>query len=270
MPGFSIVRSSEIKRTARVVQLEGIFDMKSSKKSLEQWEGDFEYPDQWNVGAIVGPSGCGKSTIAQELFFENIVSEYDWPLHQAIVDGFDKKLSIKEVTNALSSVGFSSPPSWLKPFNVLSNGEKFRANLARALVSDNDIIVIDEFTSVVDRQVAQIGSAALQKAVRRKNKQFVAIACHYDILDWLEPDWVYQPHTGEYYTGRYLHCRPKIELEIKRCHHSTWRLFRKHHYLDTSLNTAAICFCAFYNDTPVAFTAVLHFPHPKAKHKARA
>ena len=128
---------------------------------------------------------------------------------------------------------------------------------------------MDEFTSVVDRTVAQIGSAAIAKTVRRRKQRFIAVSCHYDIVDWLEPDWVYQPHTNEFYSGRYLHQRPKIELEVKRVHSSAWQLFRKHHYLDTNLNTSSVCFCAFWNGIPVAFTAVLHFPHPIRKNTKR-
>ena len=40
---------------------------------------------------------------------------------------------------------------------------------------------MDEFTSVVDRQVAQIGAHAIQKYVRKHGRQFVAVSCHYDI-----------------------------------------------------------------------------------------
>ena len=35
------------------------------------------------------------------------------------------------VTGMLSAVGLGDVPAWLRPFNVLSNGEKFRAGLAR-------------------------------------------------------------------------------------------------------------------------------------------
>ena len=47
---------------------------------------------------------------------------------------------------------------------VLSNGEQFRAGLARLLLSDEKAVVLDEFTSVIDRQVARIASGAFQKA----------------------------------------------------------------------------------------------------------
>ena len=105
------------------------------------------------------------------------------------IDGFSAG-SIKDITAVLTAVGFSSPPSWIKPYRVLSSGERFRCDLARAILEGGDLVVFDEFTSVVDRTVARIGSAAVAKAVRRMGRRFVAISCHYDIAAWLEPDWV--------------------------------------------------------------------------------
>lgn len=40
---------------------------------------------------------------------------------------------------------------------------KLRVYLANAILSDKELFVFDEFTSVVDRNVAQIGSFAMQK-----------------------------------------------------------------------------------------------------------
>jgi len=251
------------------MQLEGIFDIPPSKKNSLSWSVDFEIPDAWNIGAIVGPSGCGKTTIARELFAGQVMSGFDWDDNKSIVDDFPKNMSIKDICDLLSSVGFSSPPSWVRPFRVLSNGEQFRVNMARMVAESKDLFVVDEFTSVVDRTVAQIGSAAIAKTIRRKNKKFVAVSCHYDILDWLQPDWVYQPATGEFFSGRWLHQRPKIELAVYRVHSDAWQLFRKHHYLDTNLNKAAACFVAFWDGVPVAFSAVLHFPHPTARNMKR-
>jgi len=101
-----------------------------------------------------------------------------------------------------NSVGFSSPPSWLKPYHVLSNGEKMRVDLARSLLSKKDIVVFDEFTSVVDRNVAKITSFAVSKSVRKTKKQFVAVSCHFDILEWLEPDWVFNTNTMSFHMGK--------------------------------------------------------------------
>lgn len=269
MSSVNIVRETKIVRTPRVMQLEGIFDIPPSERSAEQWNFELTLPQEWNVGLIVGPSGSGKTTIARELYGEHLAKNFKWSNDKSIVDDFPGDMSIKEIIELLSSVGFSSPPSWVRPFGVLSNGEQFRVNMARTLAEMKELAVVDEFTSVVDRTVAQIGSAAIQKTVRRRKQKFIAVSCHYDIVDWLEPDWVFQPHTGNLTLGRSLHQRPKIELEIKRVYSDAWKMFRKHHYLDTNLHQAAICFCAFWKNVPIAFTAILPFPHPTRKNTRR-
>lgn len=268
MPRLDVVRESNIIKTPRLMQLEGIFDIPPSDKSAEKWSVDFELPEAWNIGLIVGPSGSGKSTIVRELFGDNLISGFEWSKEKSILDDFPKEMSIKEIANLLSSVGFSSPPSWVRSFHVLSNGEQFRVNMARTLAEQKELAVVDEFTSVVDRTVAKIGSSAIAKTVRQRNQKFIAVSCHYDIAEWLEPDWIYQPATNEFMSGRLLR-RPQINLEVKRVHSSAWQLFRKHHYLNTSLNTSAVCFCSFWDGVPVAFTAVLHFPHAKVKNMKR-
>jgi hypothetical protein len=120
----------------------------------------------------------------------------------------------------------------------------------------------------VDRNVAQIGSAAIAKTVRRRNQKFIAVSCHYDILDWLEPDWVYEPATDTLTLGRSLR-RPKIELEVCRIHYAAWQLFRKHHYLDTTLNKAAACFLITWRGVPVAFSSWLPMPSGTLKNAWR-
>ena len=264
MPRLDILREVQIIRTPRLLQMESIFDVPSAERSVETWAIDFDLPEQWNVGLIVGPSGAGKSTIARELFPDAMADSWEWPEDKSVVDGFPKGMSIKEITSLLCSVGFSSPPSWVRPFRVLSNGEQFRVHMARTLAEMPTLCVADEFTSVVDRTVAQIGSAAIAKTVRRRGQKFVAVTCHYDVAEWLEPDWVYQPHTGEFFAGR-RERRPPIELTIRRVDPSAWRLFRKHHYLSSILLGDAKCFAAFLCNRPVAFVAVTHFPHPKTK-----
>jgi ABC-type molybdenum transport system ATPase subunit/photorepair protein PhrA len=253
----TVKRSSAIERTPRVLQLEGLFDVPPAERVELAWEVALPLEQRdWNIGLIVGPSGCGKTSIAREYFGPAYMTGFEWPSNQSIVDAFPATMGIKDITLLLSSVGFSSPPSWVRPFQVLSNGEQFRATLARALAERPELCVFDEFTSVVDRTVGKIGSAAVAKTVRRRGGKFVAVTCHDDVLEWLDPDWVFTPATNAF-AWRSLHGRPAIKLEIARVHHSAWKLFARHHYLSADLNKSAICFVGFIDGRPVAFQGFL-------------
>src|SRR5262249_19544220 len=88
--------------------------------------------------------------------------------------------------------------------------------------------------------------------------RFVAVTCHDDVLDWLQPDWVYRPAEGRF-EWRCLRRRPAIELRVARCGADLWPLFSHHHYLSHSLSPASVCFAAWWRGRPVAFSAWLPF-----------
>jgi ABC-type lipoprotein export system ATPase subunit len=267
MQGVTIVRESPVIKTARLLQLCGMFDLEDRTHSRETWQVSLDLPETWNVGLIVGPSGCGKSTVARTLWPDNIAPDWAWDDAKSVVDSFPASMKVREIAELLSSVGFSSPPSWLRPFRVLSTGEQFRVTMARTLAEMKDLTVVDEFTSVIDRTVAQIGSAAIAKTVRRRNQKMIAVTCHSDVAEWLCPDWIYEPATNRLARGSLQ--RPKIELTVKRVHSDAWQLFRKHHYLSENINTSGRCFVAFWRDRPVAFCSVLHFAHPRIANMKR-
>lgn len=253
---MQITVTCPVEPSFRVSQIAGMFDVPLAEKSTLHFS--VETPpleEPWKIGLIVGPSGSGKSTVARHLFGNEIYGDAEWPENKAVVDGFGE-LPIKEITKRLTLVGFSSPPSWIKPYHVLSNGERFRCDLARALTSTKTV-VFDEYTSVVDRNVARIASAAIAKAIKsnRLNCRFVAVTCHYDVTEWLEPDWVLDMATGT--VSRRSLRRPDIELRIVRCSREAWALFAKHHYLTASLGAGCRCYLALWNEIPVAFCAMI-------------
>lgn len=187
---FNIEKRNNITLTERVEEVMADFDIKM-EHSNEAFNGSIDIEGkEWSIGLIVGGSGTGKSTIAKEVFNDCYVRGYDYD-DNSVLDNMPGHCNVKEIEKAFTSVGFSSPPSWLKPYNVLSTGEKMRVDLARSILLDNDLIVFDEFTSVVDREVAKTCSLAIQKEMRRKGKKFVAVSCHSDIIDYLSPDWIY-------------------------------------------------------------------------------
>jgi ABC-type transport system involved in cytochrome c biogenesis ATPase subunit len=243
------------------MQVEGLFDIPPTERSEVVLRASLPIEDKpWSIGLIVGPSGSGKTSIAREVFGDAFTVSYSWPENKSVVDGFPSSMGTKAVVGLLSSVGFSSPPSWLRPFRCLSTGEQFRATVARALAEQPDLTVLDEFTSVVDRTVARVSSAAVAKAVRANKRRLVAVSCHYDIIEWLSPDWILDT-VDRSFQWRELQRRPPVQLEIRRVSTDAWDIFGHHHYLTTTLHRNTICFLATVEDRPAAFTGVLAFPH---------
>lgn len=188
MQSVSIVKSVEPLNTFNSRVVRGMFDI-SEDSITETFNCEIDIDFDWNIGIIVGNSGTGKSTIAKDIFKSEYFIDQNYS-NEPIIDSITKSRNVQEIIKILSLVGFASPKSWLKPYGVLSNGEKMRVDVARAILSDGDIIVFDEFTSVVDRTVAQISSLSIQKSIRRDKRKFVAISCHYDIIEYLQPDWI--------------------------------------------------------------------------------
>ncbi|HEV3007377.1 MAG TPA: hypothetical protein VGX78_23095 [Pirellulales bacterium] len=257
MPLLSATVECPVFESFRVAQVAGMFDLAPADRCRETFTVEVPGLDEpWQIGAIVGPSASGKTTIARQAFGEQLCTPGEWPADRAVVDGFGP-LPIREITHALTAVGFGSPPGWVKPYRVLANGEKFRCDLARALLSQRPLVAFDEFTSVVDRTAAKVGAAAVSKALRsgKIQRRFVAVTCHYDVIEWLEPDWVVDMATRTLARGRLR--RPAFELEVVRCERAAWPLFARHHYLSAELNRAAECYLGLIDGQPAAFAAFL-------------
>jgi len=259
MPRVNVIVRSKTSQSARAAQLCGMFDVPPTKESVIKWTANIPIEEKpWSVGLVVGPSGCGKSTIARDLWGDLVDRPLDWSA-PAVVDDFGAGYSMDEIAKVCQAVGFNTIPAWLRPFHVLSNGEQFRASLARRLLESDGLVVVDEFTSVVDRQVAAIGSHAVQKHIRRAGRKFVGVTCHYDVIDWLQPDWTFDPSSGVF-EWRSVQPRPQIEVEIRKAPWSEWRRFAPFHYLTNSLHRAARCFVLYVNGNPAAFAGMIGRP----------
>jgi GNAT superfamily N-acetyltransferase len=208
-------------------------------------------PTGYGIGLIVGPSGSGKSTMLRTL---GTPAEVVWHEGKAVASHFR---DATDARNRLAATGLNSIPAWCRPFHVLSTGEQFRADLARRL---EDGACIDEFTSVVDRNVAKSCSAAIARYVRENGLRGVVLAtCHYDVIPWLDPDWTFDTATGVL-TPRGSVQRPQIKLDLLPCAAEAWAMFRQHHYLSETINRAARCWIAVWDGTPVGFASALAFP----------
>lgn len=190
----------------------------------------------FNIGLVLGASGSGKTTLAKSLFGEEIFKENLDP-KIPIIDQFPKELSYDDCANLLSGIGLTSVPCWIRPVLSLSNGQRSRAQAALILGNLGESInVIDEWTSVVDRTVAKVMSHCVQKRMRQFDKKLILLSCHYDVIEWLNPDWIIDCNTQKFIDRRLL--RPeqrerkeKLEFDIREVTSATWPSFSKYHYL---------------------------------------
>jgi GNAT superfamily N-acetyltransferase len=226
------------------------FDLVAELPADETW---------WRIGLIVGPSGSGKSSIGKQFWEGETPTDLSagWPADRPVVDAIAPDGDFNAVTSALASVGLGDVPSWLRPFHVLSVGEKFRAGAARVLSEAPERVIIDEFTSALDRQVARFGAMAFAKSWRRLDggRQCLLLSCHRDIVEWIQPDWIFDTATGKYSSAVGVQ-RPRFQLDIYKTGWHYWPFFEKHHYLKLPNMIAACCYVGAVDGEPVCHLAV--------------
>lgn len=257
MPRVNIKIETPDSHSIRARQVSSMFDAPVQDKCSLEWNVDVPIDaDDWQIGMITGPSGSGKTTVMRHLFGEP--KKLKWGA-ASVVDDFEKSHSVEEIAAVCQAVGFNSIPAWLRQYAVLSNGEKFRVELARRLLTEASPVVFDEFTSMVDRQVAKIGAHAVQKYIRRGTKKFVAVSCHSDFADWLQPDWVLDMATCQF-QRRLLQRRPAIDIVIGRLPYAAWKMFAPFHYLTGELHVGARCFGLWADGRLAAFSGNIPVP----------
>ena len=208
-PVLCRLKRSKTPRVSRVTPdettalVEKCFDYKFTGESKVY---PFEIPPEIlkldvNIIQIVGPSGAGKSTFLTA--FEKAGRGWHFPRKTydnslALVQNYasDPQAGFR----ALNAVGLGDKPAWLRPRNVLSTGEGFRADMALNLESN---VMIDEYTSVINREVACSASYGIQKHIREKGyKNVILCGCHKDIVPYLKPDILIDLETEKVYDLR--------------------------------------------------------------------
>jgi len=249
-------------------------DLDSDKKLSHSLNVRADITSNYNVGLIIGASGSGKTTLAREAYGDDFDSS-DVDYSSPVIDQLNESLSYDECAKLLSSVGLSSIPCWLLPVGALSNGQKARAEIAIRLSKMDDVLVVDEWTSVVDRTVAKAMSQSVQKFARAFNKKIVLVSCHYDIIEWLNPDWIIDCNDNSYDDRRLL-CqsytrKEKISFEVRRLENSkSWKMFSKYHYLsDNSASGLGFYFGLFVGDLQIGYQAFNEYVPWTNKRKKR-
>lgn len=255
---------SEIFNSFRCKMACDSLDIDIKKKSVHKLKIEgINVPEDWRIGVIYGASGSGKTTLAKKLFgedcFKAVLDE-----NAPIINQMTKDLSYEQCANLLNGIGLTSVPCWVRPVKTLSNGQRARAEAALLMTQSTDIVVIDEWTSVVDRTVAKVMSHCVQKFARKNNKRVILLSCHYDIIEWIKPDWLIDCNKQQFLLPKskdfFFRQRDQLQFQIREVDKDSWKFFSKYHYLSDRLPGGKIyTFGLFQGDNEIGFQCFANY-----------
>lgn len=271
MQNLELTLKSDVAKSFRCTKAANSLDIDQEKKSVHHFKVAADITAPYNLGLIVGASGSGKTTLAKHIWGDDCFTDI-LKLDVPVIDQFPEPFSYDECAAMLAGVGLTSVPCWIRPAYTLSNGQRARAECALQMARSVEVgrpVLIDEWTSVVDRTVAKVMSHCIQKHARKTGKQIVLMSCHYDVIDWLNPDWIIDCNKQEYLDRRLL-CRDfrrseQLQFELREVDRSTWKSFSRYHYLSDRLPGGFLkTFGLFHGDNQIGFQCFANYvPHRK-------
>lgn len=272
---YEVLLSSPVATSFRATKAANSLDIDQEKKAVHRLSikgADITSP--FNVGLVVGASGSGKTTFARQVYGEDAFREILDP-SRPVIDQFPESYSYDQCAAALAGMGLTAVVCWIRPAVTLSNGQRARAEaalqLARAEVEQRPVL-IDEWTSVVDRTVAKVMSHCVQKHARKTGRSVVLLSCHYDVAEWLNPDWIIDCNAQSYTDRRGL-CRDfqrteQLTFDVAPVGRETWRYFSKYHYLSEILPGGHIeTYGLFHGGDQIGFQCFANYvPYDRKRH----
>ena len=149
---------------------------------------------------ITGDSGSGKSVLLRAIRAD--LGDEAVDLSEVTVDP-EKPLietvgaTVEEGLELLSRVGLNDAFLFLRTYNQLSDGQKYRYRIAKLIESGKQWWLMDEFAACLDRDTAKIIAFNLQKIARQQGKAVIAATTHGDLFEDLKPSVHVHKRFGE-------------------------------------------------------------------------
>ena len=149
---------------------------------------------------ITGPSGSGKSVLLKEFYntFNNNekinIDDIPLPDNKTCVDCIEA--GFLNTLKTLSNAGLTDVFCVLNSPRTLSDGQKYRYRIAKALAGNEQFIFADEFCSSLDRVTAAVISHNLRKFATQSGKIFILASSHDDLLADLLPEVIVIKHLA--------------------------------------------------------------------------
>jgi ABC-type lipoprotein export system ATPase subunit len=197
---------------------------------------------------ITGESGSGKSILIKAL--ENdIRQDTKWSSiniadikpepSKPIIETAGKTL--EEALELLSKVGLNDAFLFLRTYEQLSDGQKYRYKIAKMVESQAQFWIMDEFAATLDRDTAKIVAFNLQKIARQMGKAVIAATTHTDLFEDLNPSVHVHKRFGKEITVSYYQntlnreCSLVKEMRVEEGTSADYKRLSVFHYRSSSL-----------------------------------
>jgi len=229
---------------------------------LDQWEKFVIYDNvELKIGLkdivyITGDSGSGKSVLLKALErdikeemglscinINDILPDSGKPLIETVGETFEEGLEL------LSRVGLNDAFLFLRSFEQLSDGQKYRYKIAKMMESKAQFWIMDEAMATLDRDTAKIVAYNLQKLARQQGKAVLAATTHTDLLGDLNPSVHIHKRFGKeicvvYYTNQLAkECSLVKEMHVEKGSTEDWRKLAGFHYRSHKIVAPRQIFC---------------------------
>jgi ABC-type transport system involved in cytochrome c biogenesis ATPase subunit len=188
---------------------------------------------------ITGDSGSGKSVLLRAI--RKDLGDEAVDLNEVSVDP-EKPLietvgaTVEEGLELLSKVGLNDAFLFLRTYNQLSDGQKYRYRIAKLIESGKQWWLMDEFAACLDRDTAKIIAFNLQKIARQQGKAVIAATTHGDLFEDLNPSAHVHKRFGQeiqvnYYSNeRASECSLVREMRVEQGTIADWHKLSSFHY----------------------------------------
>jgi ABC-type transport system involved in cytochrome c biogenesis ATPase subunit/GNAT superfamily N-acetyltransferase len=168
---------------------------------------------------VTGDSGSGKSillkAIKKDLGDEVVdMSDVHVDPEKPLIETIGA--TVEEGLELLSKVGLNDAFLFLRTYDQLSDGQKYRYRLAKFMESKKQWWIIDEFAATLDRDTAKIIAFNLQKLARQQGKAVLAATTHRDLFEDLKPSVLVQKRFGKEIAISYYPNEPAAECSLAR------------------------------------------------------